>query len=269
MAEQEETPTVESEMQHRIVLEAPPVPEPSTVDQSDELNELFAALAEAQKEITNAEADQDNDFLNSKYASLAAVFNTIRKPLADQGLAILQFPVHSDDKAVALLDTYLTHKSGQYMVTRWSMPLKDNQPQTIGTVMTYMRRYSVSAITAVAQWDDDAQSAQKGADEYDRISPKEADAILIKADELFGATDEGGKADSVVGRMLEKIFSTKDNIIDRVADIPAGQHEQALKLLENQHKRESEANGGPKKEAKADEEKPAKPADKKPPKDKS
>ena len=51
--------------------------------------------------------------------------------------------------------------------------------------------------------------------------------------------------------MLEKVFSTSDVIIDRVADIPAGQAPQAIKLLQNQAKREQEqANKKPAKDAK-------------------
>ena len=55
-------------------------------------DELFKALAQAQLEIQNAEKDTANDFLNSKYASLAAVMAVCREPLAKNGLAIMQLP---------------------------------------------------------------------------------------------------------------------------------------------------------------------------------
>lgn len=233
-------------------------------DQSADLAELFAALAEAQLEIQNAEANEENDFLKTKYANLAAVMTVCREPLAKQGLTIMQFPLISPDAEV-LLETVLAHKSGQYMSSRWSMPVKDNQPQTRGATLTYLRRYSVSSILGIAQYDDDAQSAQKGADEYERITAKEADEILMKADELFPG-DFGGGAEFVLGRMLEKIFSTSAVIIDRISDLAKGSAPQAMTLLENTHKRETEAakkepkpSGGPQKEKpKADAKKPPK-----------
>ncbi len=207
-------------------------------------DELFKALAQAQLEIQNAEKDTANDFLNSKYASLAAVMAVCREPLAKNGLAIMQLPRLTQSPGVVELETMLTHESGQYISTIWQMAPPKTDPQGLGSCLTYMRRYMISAMLGIAQQDDDANRAQPGPDEYERIQPKEADEILIEADKLFG-----DDADKVVGRMLEKVFSTSDNIIDRVADIPAGQAAQAIKLLQNQHKRE-QSNKKPKTDAK-------------------
>jgi len=214
-------------------------PEPQT-------DKLAKALAKAQLEIQNAEKDTENDFLNSKYASLAAVMSVCREPLAKNGLAIVQLPRLTQSPGVVELETMLMHESGQYLSTIWQMAPPKTDPQGLGSCLTYMRRYMISAMLGIAQVDDDANRAQPGPDEYERIAPKEADEILIEADKLFG-----DKADQVVARMLDKVFSTSDVIIDRVADIPAGQAPQAIKLLQNQAKRELEqANKKPAKDAK-------------------
>lgn len=239
------------------------------VDPPVNLSDLFTALAEAQQEITNAEATDENDYLNSKYANLAAVMTCIREPLAKQGLAIIQYPVKSLEPGVLTLETMLTHSSGQFISSRMEMTPEKTTPQGIGSCLTYMRRYSISALIGVAQYDDDAHASQKGSQEYDRITPAETDEILKLADELF-PQDSDPAADFVVNRMLAKVFSTSDVIIEKVSDIPAGQAEQARKLLENTAKRESDkatpdASGGPQEEdGKADEKKPPKPRSKKP-----
>jgi hypothetical protein len=60
------------------------------------------------------------------------------------------------------------------------------------------------------------------------VKPDQIDAILQKADELFG-----DKADSVLARMCDKVFTVTD-----VKHIPAIHFQQALNLLQNQHDRE-------------------------------
>ena len=213
-----------------------------------QIDKLAAALAKAQLSIQNAEANTENDFLNSRYANLAAVMTACRRPLAENGLAIVQLPRMTESPDIVELETILMHESGQFVSTVWRMKAKDPLPQTIGTILTYMRRYSVSAICGIAQVDDDANSAMPDPSLYERISAKEADAILIEADKLFE-----NNAEAVVARMLEKVFSTSDRFIDRVTDIPAGQAEAAINLLRNQHKRETEQAA---KKQKADTKKP-------------
>ena len=53
----------------------------------------------------------------------------------------------------------LCHSSGQWIKSSVCMPLKDNyNAQDVGSIMTYGRRYGLSAMVGVAQYDDDAQS---------------------------------------------------------------------------------------------------------------
>jgi len=229
----------------------------AALTEADDCKELYTALAKAQTEIRNAEKNTENEFLNSKYANLAAVLDVVREPLAKNGLAVVQLPVqaYNDDGTptsnYVRLITMLTHQSGQSISTEWQMYCEKPNPQGIGSTLTYMRRYMLSAICAVAQADDDAQAAMKDPSQYDRISPKEADDILVEAQNLFG--DDG---DRVVDRMLAKVFSTSDVPITQVRDIPAGQADAAINLLRNQAKREA----AQKQQAGQDK----KPADKKP-----
>ena len=94
--------------------------------------------------------------------------------------------------------------------------------------MTYLRRYSLSAMIGVAQFDDDAASGTKGPDEYDRLTPRDRDEILVKADELFG-----DDADSVLDEMRKQVFPDKKHL----ADIPADQLKPVLRRLTNAKKK--------------------------------
>lgn len=227
-------------------------------------DQLYTALAAAQGEITAAEANQTAEVRKKdnysvvlytfKYADLASCLEAIRKPLSDNGLALIQLPSLGEGQAVHL-KTILGHSSGQQITCDLTMYAEKSGPQAIGTCLAYLRRYSLSAMIGVAQFDDDGRSATKEPSEYDRIGPKDTEQILATADTLFGA-----KADGVVARMLATVYSTSDVVIDKVADIPAGQGEQALNLLKNQAKREAAQAKKPKP---ADKE-PAKDADREP-----
>ena len=194
--------------------------------------ELYKALIAAQLEIKNADQNVDNEFLKSKYADLASVMDAVREPLAKNGLAIFQLTatvkevqtVTQDNGAIGIKTT-LAHESGQTIVDITALVPPKMDPQGIGSCRTYMRRYAVLAICAIAgAIDDDAEGAKKDPEDYERITTAEAEKILIKADELFA-----DRADAAVKKMLDRVFGG----LTRIADIRAGEAEVAITNLQN------------------------------------
>jgi hypothetical protein len=139
-------------------------------DNSPEIAALAGALAKAQGIITGALKDSANPFFKSKYADLAACWDACRKPLSENGLAVIQTP-ELDDEFVTIV-TLLAHESGQWIRSRLPMKPKDFSPQAVGSTMTYARRYALAAMVGLAQVDDDAESAQQRGTEPDRPDPK-------------------------------------------------------------------------------------------------
>lgn len=125
---------------------------------SEQINELTTALAKAQGEIQPALKDTANPFFKSKYADLASVWDACRQPLSKNGLAIIQ-TVQEGSQGI-VLETILSHSSGQWMKSRMPILCNDNKPQTLGSAMTYARRYALSAMVGVAPEDDDGEAAQ-------------------------------------------------------------------------------------------------------------
>lgn len=190
--------------------------------------ELFTALAEAQKQIVNAEHDAEADAgsYQYKYATLAAVLNAVRGPLADNGLSLIQI---TDDPGQGMLGirTILAHSSGQTISDHITMSPPKMDPQGIGSCRTYMRRYAAMAICGIAgAHDDDAEATKVDPDDYERITAKEADQILYKADELFD-----DRADEAIAKMLERVFG-----VSHVSEIKAGEATVAITNLENARK---------------------------------
>lgn len=123
-----------------------------------ELDKLACALAKAQGSITGARKDSANPFFKSKYADLASCWDACRKPLSENGLAIIQIP-EVGIEFVSIM-TLLVHESGQWIRSRLPMKPKDFSPQSLGSTITYARRYALAAMVGLAQTDDDAESAQ-------------------------------------------------------------------------------------------------------------
>jgi ERF superfamily len=128
--------------------------------QSEQLNELAAALAKAQGMMSNAVMNRTNPHFKSRYADLASMLDAIRKPLSENGLAVAQLMEIREGGMV--LRTVMVHTSGQWMASEYPLPTAV-RPQEMGSAQTYARRYSLAALVCnSADEDDDAQGAEAG-----------------------------------------------------------------------------------------------------------
>jgi len=156
---------------------------------SEQINELAAALAQAQGMMGNAVMNRINPHFKSKYADLAAIFDASRKPLSANGLAIVQTIENG------VLHTRLLHTSGQWIASEHPLPMS-GRPQEIGSALTYARRYSLSALIGIAaDEDDDANAAEKRAAKNGNGKPPDKlseDAIS----ELHEAIYAGGRTEA-------------------------------------------------------------------------
>jgi hypothetical protein len=130
------------------------------MDQSQEVGEIAKAIVKAQGEMKPAIKDSTNPFFKSKYADLSSVWAAVA-PFTMNGIAITQLPQASLDGHI-VLDTQLTHISGQWLRSRLTMPVAKNDPQGFGSALTYARRYALGCMTGlVTEEDDDGNAASK------------------------------------------------------------------------------------------------------------
>jgi len=95
-----------------------------------------------------------------RYADLAEVIGTIRGALADAGLAFSQ---SIENNGSVTLVTRLYHgDSGESIESRMPLPIEQLQPQAVGSLLSYYRRYSLTSLLGVVidDDDDDGQKAQ-------------------------------------------------------------------------------------------------------------
>lgn len=125
------------------------------MNQSETINELAAALSKAQGEMQAAIKDKVNPFFKSSYADLGSVWDAARPVLSKYGLCVMQTTELSADGSKTIMVTTLAHISGQWVKSFLPLNPAKNDSQGIGAAITYLRRYSLSAIVGVVCDDDD------------------------------------------------------------------------------------------------------------------
>jgi hypothetical protein len=125
----------------------------STVRRSESIAALAKAMCAAQAELKNPPKDSVNPHYKSKYADLATVRDTVIPVLAKHGLSLLQLP--SELGTDSALTTLLAHTSGEWVETTIRLRPVKNDPQGVGSALTYARRYALQSVAGVAAEDDD------------------------------------------------------------------------------------------------------------------
>ena len=131
------------------------------MNKSETIIELAKALNIFQGKLKAVKKDGVNPFFKTHYATLDAIWEAIREPLSINGLSLTQTLAQTTD-GKTLLDTTLLHTSGEWIGGSMLVnPVKDD-PQGLGSAISYARRYSLCALLGVvADEDDDANTATK------------------------------------------------------------------------------------------------------------
>jgi hypothetical protein len=116
-----------------------------------EFKELPTKLCELQNELTNP--SKSTQAYNYKYATLDAILNDCKSIIADHGFSVIQLPFN--DGELFGVETMLLHTSGEYIKARFGSKPKNQDAQTIGSLITYYRRYTILALFNLAPEEDD------------------------------------------------------------------------------------------------------------------
>jgi len=127
------------------------------------MSTIYTALLAAQKSINAAKKDANNPFFKSKYADLEAIIKAVKVPLNEAGIVILQtqetiyFEGGSKD---VIRTTLVDTESGESIKSDCPIICKEvNNPQALGSAITYARRYGLQTITCLPTEDDDGNAA--------------------------------------------------------------------------------------------------------------
>lgn len=129
------------------------------MNQSESIAKLASALSKVQGKLNGAKKDSSNPFFKSKYADLESVWDACRYPLAENELSVIQTTDLIGDKPCLI--TTLAHSSGEWIRSVLPLFLPRQDSQTLGSALTYTRRYALAAIVGIVQVDDDGNMASR------------------------------------------------------------------------------------------------------------
>ncbi len=119
---------------------------------------LCKSLVLAISELEDVQPDSTNPFHKNSYASLSAHLKQIKPVFSKHGLAIVQCPIGNSD-AVGVR-TIVIHADGGSLETDCLIKQDDKMDgQKAGSIISYIRRYSLAAVAGISTADDDAQAA--------------------------------------------------------------------------------------------------------------
>lgn len=147
---------------------------------SESLGELTKALVAARAEIKHPPRNKVNPHFRNKYADLTAVLDAVIPAFTANGLALVQMV--DGDKLV----TIITHTSGEFLSTDAAIPAHSNAQQ-LGSALTYLRRYTVQALAAIAADDDDDGNA--ASENKEPKATKKASKPKVSAESDFNNGD--------------------------------------------------------------------------------
>jgi hypothetical protein len=126
-----------------------------------DVNELAAALVAFQASVPTIPKNRvakiptkNGGSYSYNYADLTDMWDAIRTPLKENGLAVTQSLVGGSSGWTGI-KTAVWHSSGQSFAETVEMQTQGRSPQEIGSQITYFKRYALGAVLGIATDDDD------------------------------------------------------------------------------------------------------------------
>ncbi len=128
------------------------------------MTNLYKKVLELQKTIKPIEKDSTNPHFKSKYFDINSLLADVKPVLSTLGLIVMQ-PLCVREGRPAINTIIIDADSGEKLEEPMFMP-ENSDPQKMGSVISYYRRYALTSLLALEGEDDDAESAKPPAKTY-------------------------------------------------------------------------------------------------------
>ena len=155
------------------------------MEKSETIGKLTLALSKVQSQLRPAKENSKNPFFKSSYADLGAVWDSVRKLLAENELAIIQMPTD-----VGGVTTILSHSSGEYLASTCYIPAKEDA-HGVGSAISYARRYALASFVGVVTGDDDGNGAVEGTPSVSKKSKSKPKLTESQYKSMMKAIEDG------------------------------------------------------------------------------
>ncbi len=198
---------------------------------SEITKELDTAMAKAQGDYPTIGYNKENPYFKSGYATLDHIMVRIRPILAKNGISMIQQRRYSDDGEM-MLHTILKHSSGQWIESRSRVLPPKNDMQTLGSTLSYLKRYDAMALLGVTvsedPSDDDAEVAMITARDIiakgpsNKYNPKQESSQTVTKEQLEELEYELAEVPDLAEEVMDKLH------IQSLADLPRTKYHVAI-----------------------------------------
>lgn len=172
------------------------------------MSELHKALSAFQSEVTNPVKNISNTFFKSKYADLGSCIDVMRPLLSKHGLSFTQLTEMKEGQLV--LVTSLRHSAGEQVDGFYPINPTKNDPQGMGSALTYARRYALCAMFGLAAEDDhDGNAASAPTKKAEKAAEKTPEQRAKEATEDYISKIHAAKTSEVLEAIMDKVDSGK------------------------------------------------------------
>ena len=149
---------------------------------SESIVKLSKSLVETQKELKQPLKDAKNPFFKSEYVPLENVAEAITQTATKNGLAFSQYATTTETGNVSV-GTIVFHESGEFIeFPPLILKPENTKPQSIGSAITYAKRYALSAIFGITSDKDDDGNKANGNGEPQK-QPQKRNQKQVQNDE--------------------------------------------------------------------------------------
>lgn len=164
---------------------------------------IYKKLFEAKKEIGKISKDSTNPFFKSKYFDINGLLEHVEPILQKHELLLLQ-PIEDGRVISTILDL-----ESEKMVSSGLILPNIQDPQKLGSAITYYRRYTLQSLLGLQAEDDDANIASKASKTEESNLPWLNEKDLPNV--IKGALDKGLKPEE-----LRKYYKISKKVMELV-----------------------------------------------------
>src|SRR5690625_667307 len=202
---------------------------------SESIVELSQALAKAWENIKNPKHNQKVVVRTKKggkydfqYTDLTGIIDEVKPHLSKNGVTVLQqaYTEMVEGNFLVSVTTRLVHSSGEWIESKpLSYPVGGNDIQGMGGLITYMKRYSLSAILGISTETDDDGNLASGNTATFKASAKQLDYV----DSLLN----GKVSKNHTKEQLYAVLKKRMNVTDDMENWTSQQASLAIKILQD------------------------------------
>ena len=131
--------------------------------QTDKKPTIWKAMMQFRGKVDQVERTSKNEFLSYKYANINNIIDTIKPVLYELGMGYVQTVQYVD--GIDLLNTriYLVDHPEEFIESNIRLIMAKEDSQSLGSSITYNRRYALWSMFSLEVQDDDGERATHGA----------------------------------------------------------------------------------------------------------